>query len=59
MNSHAEYCRQRAIECDRMAAKATDHSDKQRYKAIAERWREIARQADELARREYGGAAAV
>jgi hypothetical protein len=59
MNSHAEYCRQRAIECDRIAARATDQSNKQKYFGLAERWREIASQADELARREREAAALV
>jgi len=52
MGSHAEYCRQQAIECDRIARSAGDLSNKQRYLHLAERWRELARQADELDRKE-------
>ena len=54
--SNAEYCRQRAIECDRMAAQAVDQSNKQRHLDLAERWRELARQAEELDRKERDGA---
>jgi hypothetical protein len=50
MRKWAEECRERAIECEALAAVTDDPKLKATYEDLAKRWRDLARQVDTLER---------
>jgi hypothetical protein len=48
MSSRAENCRQKAQECEALAAAATDAASRTYMQITAKQWRELAEQVDRL-----------
>ena len=51
MNSQAEKCRRRALECERKAALATEKTARDTFRELAVQWRMMAKDAEDLERR--------
>jgi hypothetical protein len=51
MASHSEMCRQKALECERRAALATEPNIRETFVDLARQWRDMADQAEELDRK--------
>ena len=56
MASQSETCRRKALECERRAALATGRTIRRTYAELAQLWREMADQAEELERKKIGKA---
>jgi hypothetical protein len=49
MSERAEVCRKKVTECQRLAMATSDTAVRQMYLDLAQQWRELAEQAEQLA----------